>query len=79
MIKMIPYAPTKAKAEKLRDDFIDRYEDEYTVAGYSHRAMKASTTCRSANSSDRRAQRRREPGPSRRPRAASASLHARER
>jgi transposase-like protein len=32
MIKMIPYAPTKAKAEKLRDDFIDRYEDEYPKA-----------------------------------------------
>jgi transposase-like protein len=32
MIKQIPYAPTKAKAEKLGDEFIDRYEDEYPKA-----------------------------------------------
>jgi transposase-like protein len=32
MIKKIPYAPTKAKAEELRDEFIERYEDEYPKA-----------------------------------------------
>jgi len=32
MIKKIPYAPTKAKAEKLRDEFVERYEDVYPKA-----------------------------------------------
>jgi transposase-like protein len=32
MIKKIPYAPTRAKAEELRDEFIERYEDQYPKA-----------------------------------------------
>lgn len=32
MVKKIPYAPTRAKAEEIRDEFIDRYADEYPKA-----------------------------------------------